>query len=103
MKNVLTFSAKKVLVPLGLTAAIAAADKGVPKKESGFGTIALIISNEEMEDIMKIFKSFKYSAILIKENTQTTEITAKEEICKFLRLLLDTLVAGFLGNMLVGK
>ena len=43
MKNVLTFLAKKVLVPLGLTAEIAAADTGVPKKESGFGTIALII------------------------------------------------------------
>ena len=56
-----------------------------------------------MEDIIKIFKSFKYSAILIKENTQTIEITAKEEICKFLRLLLDTLVAGFLRNILVGK
>ena len=67
MKNVLTFLAKKVLVPLGLTAAIAAADTGVPKKESGFGTIALIISNEEMEDIMKIFKSFKYSAIKEKD------------------------------------
>ena len=37
------------------------------KKVCGSGTTALIISNKDMEDIMKIFKSFEESGLLIKE------------------------------------
>ena len=60
MKNVLTPFGKKVLIPLGLSAGMSAADAAAQKKNHGSsrpsGTTALIISNEEMEGIMKVFK-----------------------------------------------
>ena len=46
--------AKNVLAPLGITAAASAIDAGIQKKIHGSGTTTLIISNEEMNDIMKI-------------------------------------------------
>ena len=57
MKSVIKPLAKSVLVPLGLTtAAAAAADAGIHKKilGSGHDNTTLIISNDEMEDILKI-------------------------------------------------
>ena len=59
MKNILTPLAKSVLIPLGLSAGILAADATIQKKMFGSRTAALIISNEEMEDFMKIVKSLK--------------------------------------------
>ena len=58
MKIVLTSLAKRVLMPLGLTTAISATD-AVIKKNNVSGTAALIISNEEMEDIIKIVRSLE--------------------------------------------
>ena len=58
MKIVLTSLAKNVLMPLGLTTAISATD-AVIKKNNVSGTAALIISNEEMEDIIKIVRSLE--------------------------------------------
>ena len=56
MKNVIKPLAKSVLIPLGLTAAASATDAVIHKMfESTLTT--LIISNEEMNDIMKIGKS----------------------------------------------
>ena len=46
--------AKTFLIPLLLTEAASAADVGIHKKILGSGTATLIISNEEMEDIIKI-------------------------------------------------
>ena len=46
--------AKNVLAPLGITAAASAIDAGIQKKIHGSGNATLIISNEEMNDIMKI-------------------------------------------------
>ena len=51
--------AKDVLVPLGMTAAASAIDAGIQKKIYGSGNTTLIISNEEMNDIMKILKLLK--------------------------------------------
>ena len=45
---------KNILAPLGITAAESAIDAGIQKKIHGSGTTTLIISNEEMNDIMKI-------------------------------------------------
>ena len=53
IKNIIKPPAKSVLIPLGLTAAASAADAGIQKKILGSGTTTLIISNEEMNDIMK--------------------------------------------------
>ena len=60
MKNVLKSLAKSVLIKLGLTAAAAAIDSAIQKKNFGSGTATLIISNEEMNDIMKIIQSRKF-------------------------------------------
>ena len=54
MKNVLKPLAKSVLIPLGLTAASSATDAAIHKKMFGLGMTTPIISNEEMNDIMKI-------------------------------------------------
>ena len=54
IKNLIKPLAKCVLIPLGLTAAASAADAGIHKKILGSGNTTLIISNEEMNDIIKI-------------------------------------------------
>ena len=59
--------AKSVLVPLGLTAAAAATDAAIHKKMIGSGFTTLIISNEEMNDIMEKVKSIEDSGLLIKQ------------------------------------
>ena len=46
--------AQKVLAPLGLTAAMSVIDAGIQKKIHGSGITTLIISNQEMNDIIKI-------------------------------------------------
>ena len=63
MKNVIKPLAKGVLAPLGLTAAMSAVDAGIQKKMFGPGTTTLIISNEEMNDIMKIVHALEDSKI----------------------------------------
>ena len=63
--------AKNILAPLGITAAAAATDAGIPKKIHGSGTTILIISNEEMNDIMKIVQALEDSNILLKRITKT--------------------------------
>ena len=45
--------AKNILAPLGITAAASVIDVGIQKKIQGSGTITLIISDEEMNDIIK--------------------------------------------------
>ena len=57
--NVPKLLAKSVLIPLGLTAAASATDAGIHKKMFGSGTATLIISNEEMNDVMKIVSHLK--------------------------------------------
>ena len=59
MKTVLKPLAKRVLIPLGLTAAASATDAAVHKKMFGSGTLTLIISNKKMNNIIKIIKSLE--------------------------------------------
>ena len=61
-----------------------------------------IISNDEMEDIMKIVKSLEYYGLLIKGVSETIQNDAKEQKGGFLSMLLGTLGASLLGNILVG-
>ena len=89
MKNVLKPLAKSALIPFGLTAA-AATDAACHKKVFGSGVTTLIILNEEMNDIMKIVKSFEESGLLIKGVSQTIKIEAKEQKGGFLSMLLGT-------------
>ena len=71
------------------------------KKSSS--TTALIISNEQIDDIMKIVKSIKESGLLIKGATETITNEAKEQNGGFLSMLLGALGAILLGNLLTGK
>ena len=49
--------AKNLLAPLGISAVMSAIDGSIKKKMLGSGTTTLIISNDEMNDILKIAKS----------------------------------------------
>ena len=80
IKNVIKSLAKSVLIPLGLTATATAADAGIHKKilwsgkralDSSSHTTTLIISNDEMEDFMKIVKYLEDSGLLIKGVSET--------------------------------
>ena len=104
MKSVIKPLAKSVLVPLGLTGAASAADAGIHKKilGSGHNTI-LIISNDKMEDILKIVRSLEDSGFLLKAVSEKIQNEAKEQRRGFLSMLLGTLGASLLGDMLSGK
>ena len=73
------------------------------KKIHGSGTTTLIISNEEMNDIMKIVQALEDSNILLKGVTKMIEDETKEQKGGFLSMLLGTLGASLLGNLLSGK
>ena len=103
MKNVLKPLAKSVLIPLGLTATASATDAAVQRKIFESGMTKSIISNKEMNDIMKIVKSLEESILLIKSVTETIKNDAKEQKGVFLGMLLATLGATLLGNLLTGK
>ena len=101
MKSVIKPLAKSVLIPLGLTAAASAADAGIHKKIFGSGNnTTLINSNEEMDDILKIVKSLQDSNVLLKGVSETTQHEAKEQRGGFLSMLLATLCASLLGDIL---
>ena len=102
-KNVIKPLAKSVLIPLGLTAAASAADAGIHKKILESGNTTLIISNEEMNDIIKIVQALEDSNILLKGVTETVKNETKEQKGEFLSMLLGTLGASLLGNLLTGK
>ena len=102
MKSVIKPLAKSVLIPLGLTAA-SAADAGIHKKILGSGknnNTTLIISNDEMDDILKIVKSLENSGVLLKGVTETIQHEAKEQRGGFLSMLLGTLGASLLDDIL---
>ena len=111
MKSVIKSLAKSVLIPLGLTAAASAADVGIHKKVLGSGkgplnlalphnNATLIISNDEMDNILKIVKSLEDSGVLLKGISETIQHEDKEQRGGFLSLLLGTLGASLLGDIL---
>ena len=64
----------------------------------------MIISSGELEDIMKVVKSLEESRLLIRKGAnKTIENEAKEQKSRFLGMLLGTLGASLLGNLLAGK
>ena len=93
--------AKNILAPLGLTAAMSAIDGSIQKKIHGSG-VKLIIEQEDMNDIMKIIETLKNSDILLKRVTKAIENETKEQRGGFLGILLGTLGASLLGNLLTG-
>ena len=104
MKSVITPLAKSLLIPLGLTAAAAAAaDAGIRKKILGSQNTKLIISNKDIEDLIKIVKSLEDSGLFLNSVTESVQNEVKEQRGGFLSMLLDTLGASLLGNLLGGK
>ena len=69
---------KNVLAPLGVTAATSAIDARIQKKIHGSGTTTLIISNKEINDIMKIVQALEDFNILLKQATKTIKNETKE-------------------------
>ena len=93
---------KNALAPLGLTAAMSAIDGGIQKRMRGEG-IRLIIEQEDMNDIIKIIEALENSGILLKGVSKTIENETKEQRGGFLSMLLGTLGASLLNNLLSGK
>ena len=102
---------KSVLIRLGLTATASAAEAAIHKKMFGSGrpsdlaspTTTLVISKEEMNDIMKIVKSLEESGLLIKGISKAIKNEAKAQKGGLLGMLLGTLSASSLRNLLTGK
>ena len=97
--------AKNILAPLGITAAASSIDAGIQKKIHGSGrpSTTLIISNKKMNDIKKIVQALQDSHILLKGVTKTIKNETKGQKGGFLSMLLGSLRASLLGNMLAGK
>ena len=93
MKNVIKPLAKSVLIPSGVTAA-AATDAGMHKRILGYdrplssalpyghswhNNTILIISNDEIKDIVEIGKSLEDSSLLFKRVSEKIQNKAKEQ------------------------
>ena len=100
--NVLKPFANSFSIPLGLTAAASATEAAMQKIFRSSMT-PLIIFNEEMNDIIKLVKSIEGSYLLIQGIRETIKNEAKEKKGRFLSMLLGTLGASLLGNLLTGK
>ena len=94
---------KNILAPLGITAAASAIDAVIQKKTYGSGLTTLIISNEKMNEIMEIIQALEDSHILLKGATKTIKNDINEQKGGFLGMLLGSLGASLLGNMLAEK
>ena len=92
--------AKNILAPLGITATASAVDARIQKKIHGSGTTTLITPNEEINYVMKIVQALEDSNILLKGVTKTIKKETKEQKGGFLSMLLNTLGASLLGNLL---
>ena len=66
------------------------------------GNTTLMISNEKVNNIMKIVKSLRETGLLIKDLNETIKNEAKEQKVGFVGMLLNTLSSGLLGNILTG-
>ena len=76
---------------------------GIHKKLHGSGTMTLMISNKEMNDIMEIVQALEDSNILFKGVTETIKNEAKEQEGGSLGTLVGTLGSILLGNLVSGK
>ena len=103
IRKALRPSAKGVVISLGLTAAASETDAATHKKMFGSGFTTLIISIEQMNNIMKIVKSLGESGLLIKGVNEKIKNEAKEQKGGFIGLLLGNLGASSLGNLLTVK
>ena len=94
---------KNILAPFRLSAAMSATDAAIQKKMYGSGNTTLIISNDDMNDLIKIVTALEEHDILLKGISKKIKNETKEQRGGFLSMLLGTLGASSLGNLLTGK
>ena len=70
---------KNILAPLGLSAAMSATDAAIQKKMYGHGNTTLIVSDNDMNDMIKIVKALEEHDILLKGITKTIKNETKEQ------------------------
>ena len=103
MESVIKTLAKNILVPLG---AASAADARIHKKILGSGhnnNTTLIISNDEMDNLLEIVKSLEVSGVLLKGVSETIQNEAKEQRGGILTMFLGTLGTSLLGDLFTKK
>ena len=94
-------SVVKPLSMLGLTAAASATDAAINKKNTWiWKSLTLIIYNDDKHDLLKIVKSLEDSGILLNGITETVKNKVKKQKGGFLSMLLGTLGASLLGDLL---
>ena len=93
-------SVVKPLGMLGLTAAASATGAAIKKILGSGNHTTLIISNDDMQDLLKIVKSSEDSAILLNGISETVKTEVKDQKGGFLSMLLGTLGASLLGDLL---
>ena len=79
MGNALKPLTKSILIPLGVTVAASATDAAIHEKMFGSGFTTLIVSNEQMKDIMRAVKSLEESGLLMNGISETIQNETKEQ------------------------
>ena len=80
-----------------------ASDAAIHTKMPGSSVTTFILSNEEINDIMKMINSLEGPGLLMKTVSKTNKTKAKEQKGGFLRSLLGTLGATLIWNLSIGK
>ena len=94
---------KTTLALPGLSAAMSATDAAIQKKMCGCGNTTLIISNDDLDDLIKIVTALEEHDILLKGTTKIIKNESNKQEGGFLSMLLRTLDASLLGNLLTWK
>ena len=94
---------KNILASLGLSAKMSATDAPIQKKTYCSGNKTLIISNNDLNDLIKIATALEVQDILLKGTSKTIKNDTKKQGGGILSMLLGTLGASLLGNLLTGK
>ena len=89
---------KNILAPLGLSAAMSTTDAAIQEKMYGWGNKTLIISDNDMNDLIRIVSALEEHDILLKGTSKTIKNKTKKRKGEF-----GTLGASLLGNLLTGK
>ena len=74
-----------------------------PLSDASHKPTTLIISIDEMKDIIEIVKYLQDSGLLLKGISETIQNETREQKGGFLGMLLGTLGTSLLGNILTGK
>ena len=91
---------KNVSSPLGLSPAMSGIDGAIQKSMFGSGITTLRFLNKDLNDLIKVIKVLEDHGVLLKGITKTAQNEVKSQKCGFLSMLLGTLGASLLGDVL---